>query len=132
MSAPDLRCPGCDRHYPAEERFCDACGMPLVAAAAGEEEPDERRRRARKIRPEYAQGPLVKVGRASNLAEMEMIEGLLLEHGIPSIGRSSGNLDVPDFYLGGRRDILVPESGAQAAREALAPARPAEAEAEGA
>ncbi len=95
--------------------------MPLVYADGDTAEPSERRRRARKIKPEYAQGPLVMVGRAANLAELEMIEAMLLEHGIPSIGRSSTGLGVPDFYLAGPRDILVPESGADAAREALAP-----------
>ncbi len=94
--------------------------MPLVQARAGEE-PTEQQRRARKIKPEYAQGPPVKVCRASNPAEVEMIGALLLEEGIPSIGRSSRGLGVPDFYLAGPQDILVPESGAQAAREALAP-----------
>jgi len=34
--------------------------------------------------------------------------------------RRSGGFDVPDFLAAGPRDILVPESGAEAAREALA------------
>ena len=54
--------------------------------------------------------------------EAELIEALLLEEGIPSMQRRSGGFDVPDFLAAGPRDILVPESGAQAAREALAPA----------
>ena len=33
--------------------------------------------------------------------------------------------DVPDFLVAGARDILVPESGAEAAREALIWERPA-------
>ena len=33
--------------------------------------------------------------------------------------------DVPDFLAAGPRDVLVPESAAQAAREALAPGRSA-------
>jgi putative signal transducing protein len=98
--------------------------MPLVHGAGGEHEPTERQRRARKIKPEYARGPLVKVGRASNQPEAELIETLLLEEGIPSMQRRSGGADVPDFLAAGPRDILVPESGAQAAREALTPQRP--------
>jgi hypothetical protein len=46
---------------------------------------------------------------------------MLLEEGIPSMQRRSGGFDVPDFLAAGPRDILVPESGAEAAREALAP-----------
>ena len=34
--------------------------------------------------------------------------------------RRSGGFDVPDFLAAGPRDVLVPESGAEAAREALA------------
>ena len=47
-----------------------------------------------------------------------LIEALLLEEGIPSMSRRSGGFDVPDFLAAGPRDILVPESGAEAAREA--------------
>ena len=34
--------------------------------------------------------------------------------------RRSRGFDVPDFLAAGPRDVLVPASGAQAAREALA------------
>jgi Putative prokaryotic signal transducing protein len=122
VSEPPLHCPGCAREYPASERFCDACGMPLVHGGEDDPEPTERQRRARKIKPEYSQGRLVKVGRAANQPEAELIEVLLLEEGIPSMQRRSGGVDVPDAP--GPRDILVPESGAEAAREALAPQQP--------
>ena len=36
-----------------------------------------------------------------------MIQGLLLEEGIPSLARRSGGFDVPDFLAAGPRDILV-------------------------
>ncbi|HEX9480700.1 MAG TPA: DUF2007 domain-containing protein [Solirubrobacteraceae bacterium] len=121
MNGQFVRCPSCERSYPASERFCEDCSMPLVQAGGGEHEPTERQRRARKIKPEYSQGPLVKIGRASNQPEAELIETLLLEEGIPSMQRRSGGADVPDFLAAGPRDILVPESGAQAAREALTP-----------
>jgi hypothetical protein len=66
----------------------------------------------------------VKVARASSQPEAELIESLLLEQGIPSLSRRSGGFDVPDFLAAGPRDILVPESGAETAREALAPQPP--------
>jgi hypothetical protein len=82
-------------------------------------EGDALRQRARKIRPQYSDGPLVRVARARHQAEAEMIEGLLLEEGIPALSKRSGGFDVPDFLAAGPRDILVPASGAEAAREAL-------------
>ena len=98
--------------------------MPLVQDQDDESQPSARRRRARKIKPQYAEGELVKVARAANQPEAEFIEALLLEEGIPSMLRRSGGADVPDFLAAGARDVLVPESGAQAAREALAYERP--------
>jgi len=121
VSGEPLLCPTCARPHPASERFCEDCGMPLVHEGGGETERTDRQQRARKIKPEYARGPLVKVGRAANQPEAELIETLLLEEGIPSMQRRSGGFDVPDFLAAGPRDILVPESGAQAAREALTP-----------
>jgi hypothetical protein len=82
-------------------------------------EGDELRQRARKVRPQYADGPLVRVARARHQAEAEMIEHLLLDQGIPALARRSGGFDVPDFLAAGPRDILVPASGAEAAREVL-------------
>jgi hypothetical protein len=119
-----LVCPSCGREHPSSERFCAACGMPLVhppsAPGAGEAaKPDGRRERARKIKPQYSEGRLVKVAYAQNLPQAELIQGLLLEEGIPSMARRAPGFDVPDFLAAGPRDILVPESGVQAAREAL-------------
>jgi hypothetical protein len=93
--------------------------MPLVSAHGGELTAGSRHRHARKIKPQYTEGPLVKVARANNQPEGEFLEGLLLEEGIPSMLRRSPGSDVPDFLAAGARDILVPQSGAQAAREAL-------------
>jgi pimeloyl-ACP methyl ester carboxylesterase len=117
----ELRCPRCGREEPASERFCSECGMPLVRQAGPEDEASERRRRARRIKPQYTEGELVKVARAQNQSEAELIEDLLLAHGIPSLLRRSPGVDVPDMLAAGARDVLVPESAAQAAREALAP-----------
>jgi hypothetical protein len=94
--------------------------MPLVYLPGAKQKASERQRKARKIKPQYAEGQLVKVARAESQPEAELIEALLLEEGIPSMLRRSGGFDVPDFLAAGPRDVLVPESGAQAAREALA------------
>ncbi len=121
MSEEPLVCPGCARTYPRSERFCAACSMPLVFVPGPKREASERQRKARKIKPQYAEGELVKVARAQNQPEAEFIEGLLLEEGIPCMLRRSSGFDVAEFLAAGTRDVLVPESGAQAAREALAP-----------
>jgi hypothetical protein len=121
-----LVCPSCGREHPPSERFCGSCGMPLVhpAGAGDAEELGERHEHARKIKPQYSEGGLVKVAYAQNLPQAEMIQGLLLEEGIPSMARRAPGFDVPDFLAAGPRDILVPESGCQAAREALQPPPP--------
>ncbi|HET9739184.1 MAG TPA: hypothetical protein VFP78_13795 [Solirubrobacteraceae bacterium] len=94
--------------------------MPLVHAAGdGERTLTPARERARKMRPQYAEGPLVRVATARHQAEAEMLEGMLLEEGVPSLTRRSGGFDVPDFLASGPRDILVPASGADRARELL-------------
>jgi hypothetical protein len=119
MSDKPLICPDCGRDYPRSERFCVECEMPLVYLPGSEREMSERQRKARKIKPQYAEGQLVKVAYASNQPEAELIEALLLEEGIPSMTRRSGGFDVPDFLAAGPRDVLVPESGAATARAAL-------------
>jgi hypothetical protein len=118
-----LACPRCARKYPLDERFCSECGMPLVYVGRGEEQPiTESHERARKIKPQYTGGSQVRIATASNVAEAEMIQGMLLEEGIPSYQRRSRGFDVPDFLAAGPRDIIVPEAGAEAAREVLAQA----------
>jgi hypothetical protein len=92
--------------------------MPLVIE--GEVLPEsEARERARKIKPEFARGELVRVAGGRHQAEAELIQNLLLEEGVPSMLRRSAGFDVPDFLAAGPRDVLVPESGAQAARDML-------------
>jgi hypothetical protein len=95
--------------------------MPLVHAgdASAEEPRSEAHARARKIRPELTRGELVRVAGGRNQAEAELIQNLLLEEGVPSVLRRSAGFDVPDFLAAGQRDVLVPESGAQTARELL-------------
>lgn len=121
MSEP-LVCPSCALTYGLEERFCARCGVPLVyagAAIAAGEPTTERHERARKIKPQLAEGELVRVAGGRNQAEAEFIQALLLEEGVPSINRRTAGFDVPDFLAGGPRDVLVPESGVGAAREIL-------------
>jgi hypothetical protein len=118
-----LACPRCARKYGLDERFCSECGMPLVYVGRTDEQPiTESHERARKIKPQYTGGRAVRVAGAANIAEAEMMQGMLLEEGIPSYQRRSRGFDVPDFLAAGPRDILVPEAGADAARDVLAQA----------
>ena len=105
----------------ASMRFCPDCRLPLVLEP-GEESADyesERHRRLRKVKPQLSEGELVKVAWARNQSEGEFIQGLLLEEGVPSMLRRSAGFDVPDFLAAGPRDVMVPISGAQTAREVL-------------
>jgi hypothetical protein len=120
MAADELRCPGCARLHDASERFCEDCGMPLVHARGGDAQASDLQRRMRKVKPQYTEGRPVRVARAGSEAEAELIAGLLLEEGIPCMLRRSPGFDVAEFMAAGPRDVLVPESAAQVAREALA------------
>ncbi len=119
MASAPLLCPVCGCSRPGGERFCPDCAVPLVASSS-EARPDERRERARKIDPRYTQGPLVWAAGARNQMEAEFIAGMLLEEGVPSLVRRAAGFDVPDFMASGPREILVPASGADVARELLA------------
>jgi Putative prokaryotic signal transducing protein/zinc-ribbon domain len=116
MVQEPIVCPKCGRTHTPSERFCEACGMPLVHVPSAEIKSSERQRKARKIKPQYADGPLVKVAHADSQPEAEFIAGLLLEEGIPCLLRNSVGGYSP---LIGPREVMVPESGADAAREAL-------------
>jgi hypothetical protein len=95
--------------------------MPLVRAGGGvlERPASEAHARARKIRPEYTRGQLVRVAGGRNQAEAELIQNLLIEEGVPSMLRRTRGFDVPDFLAAGPRDVLVPESAAEFARGRL-------------
>src|SRR3954467_13120627 len=116
-----LVCPRCGTTHGLDERFCPSCGMPLVyAGMAGIDQPvTERHARARKIKPQYAEGPLIRVAGARHQAEAELIQGLLLEEGVPSLLQRTRGFDVPDMLAAGPRDVMVPQSGAPTAREVL-------------
>jgi hypothetical protein len=120
-SREPLVCPSCASTHGLDERFCPRCGMPLVyAGPTGVDQPvTDRHERARKVRPQYTEGDLVRVAGGRNQAEAEMIQGILLEEGVPSMLRRSRGFDVPDMLAAGPRDVMVPASGASAAREAL-------------
>jgi hypothetical protein len=121
MTSEPLVCPRCGTTHGLDERFCPSCGMPLVyAGTTGVDQPvTERHARARKIKPQYAEGPLVRVAGARHQAEAEFIQGLLLEEGVPSMLRRTRGFDVPDMLAAGPRDVMVPQTGVDAAREVL-------------
>ena len=117
-----LLCPGCGTRRPEPERFCPDCALPLIRGDAELEParpPSALHRRARQIKPQLSEGELVRVAGASNLAEAEFIQSLLLEEGVPSLLRRSAGYDVPDLLAAGPRDIVVPLSGAAVARQVL-------------
>lgn len=94
---------------------------PFPPLDGGGEEPSrgEAHERARKINPVYTEGRLVRVAGGRNLAEAELIQGMLIEEGVPSVLRRTRGFDVPDFLAAGPRDVLVPEAGVETAREVL-------------
>jgi hypothetical protein len=62
---------------------------------------------------------LVVVARAENQAEAEFLQELLRAEGVPSALRRTRGFDVPDFLAAGPRDVLVPPSAEQDARDVL-------------
>jgi hypothetical protein len=119
MSEERLVCVSCGASYAPGERFCPDCRLPLTYAQERPPATDELHARARKIKPQLAEGELVRVAGAHNQAEGEFIQSLLLEEGVPSILRRSAGFDVPDFLAAGPRDVLVPAAGVSTAREVL-------------
>ncbi len=115
-----LACPHCATRFPLDQRFCAECGMPLAYVGQGELEPiTDAHERARKVKPQYTRGELVRIAGGRNLAEAELIQGILLEEGIPSLQKRTRGFDVPDFLAAGPRDIFVPQSAAEDAHELL-------------
>lgn len=119
MTGDALVCLRCGTSHAADERLCPDCGLPLVPEGGGEAQVTERQARARKVKPSYAEGDLVRVVTARNQVEAEFVQSLLLEEGIPSTLRRTAGFDVPEMLAAGPRDVMVPLSGLQAAREML-------------
>jgi hypothetical protein len=123
-----LVCPSCGRAHDDGERFCASCGVPLAYAAALEgrtaQPVSELRRDARRVKPAYTGGKLVRLTAAQNESEGALIQGLLLDVGVPSMLRRSPGPGLP--YMPGPCEVLVPEAGLQAAREALGRPEPSE------
>ena len=120
--APDrLVCPSCGARYPPDLRFCETCKLPLTYVLDPGEGPEvsDSQRRARKVKPQLSEGSLIRVAGSQNQAEGEFIQSLLLEEGVPSVLRRSAGFDVPDFLAAGPRDVLVPQSGVETARQVL-------------
>ena len=65
-------------------------------------------------------GKLVKVAFARNQAEAEMIQGLLLEAGMPSVLKRARGFDAPEFMAAGPHDVLVDSGHAHKAKTLLA------------
>jgi hypothetical protein len=115
-----LVCPACGTAHSDDERFCGRCGIPLVVAGGPAEAVlDERHERLRKIKPQLAEGDLVRVAVGRQQPEAELIQNLLLEEGVPSTLRRTRGFDVPEMLAAGPRDVLVPASGVATAREVL-------------
>jgi hypothetical protein len=95
--------------------------MPLVHAGMRnlEDSLTSAQQRARKIKPQLSEGALTQVATGRNQAEAELIQGMLLEEGVPSMLRRSAGFDVPDMLAAGPRDVMVPRSGLDVAREVL-------------
>lgn len=89
---------------------------PRPAAAVAEPQPRAVPAEPMRIQPiENA----VKVATTGNLAECELLQGLLAESGIPSSWRRAG-MDIPELLAAGDRDIFVPATAAEEARAVLA------------
>ena len=65
-------------------------------------------------------GKLVKVAFARNQSEAELLQGLLLNSGIPSVLKRSGGFDNPDFLAAGPHDVWVNVQHEEEARRVLA------------
>jgi hypothetical protein len=114
-----LICPRCATRHPLDVHFCPQCGNPLTYHGDTAGGTGESRDRARKVQAQYSEGPPVTVAMGRNQSEADLIANLLLEEGIPSLVRRSAGADVPEMMAAGARDVLVPASGAQAARQTL-------------
>jgi hypothetical protein len=61
----------------------------------------------------------IKVGSAPNESSALMMQGILEDADIPVLIQRGAGFDVPDILSAGPRDVLVPESAFEEAREIL-------------
>jgi hypothetical protein len=61
----------------------------------------------------------VKVAAAPNETDAQMMEGMLKDAGIPALIQRAPGFDIPDFLSAGPRDVLVPDSSLEEARQIL-------------
>jgi hypothetical protein len=68
-----------------------------------------------KVRAEYTHGDPVTVTTVPHVAEGEMLRGMLLEEGIPSMVRPARSFAIPQALGTGPQEVVVPESAYDAA-----------------
>ncbi len=61
----------------------------------------------------------VKVAVAPNETSALLMDGVLKDSGVPSLIQRAPGFDVPDFLSAGPRDVLVPDSFLEEARQVL-------------
>ena len=61
----------------------------------------------------------VKVAAAPNETDALLMDGVLKDAGIPSLIQRAAGFDVPDFLAAGPRDVLVPGSLVEEAKQVL-------------
>jgi hypothetical protein len=61
----------------------------------------------------------VKVAVAPNETSALLMDGVLKDSGVPSLIQRAPGFDVPDFLSAGPRDVLVPDSLLEEARQVL-------------
>jgi hypothetical protein len=61
----------------------------------------------------------VKVAAAPNETDALLMDGVLNDAGIPSLIQRAAGFDAPDFLAAGPRDVLVPASLVEEARQVL-------------
>ena len=127
MNRRPLVCPLRRRRTRARERFCPDCGLPLVYSPArrGRAHADPAHERARKIRPQYAEGPLVKVAAARHQAEAEILAGHPARAGRPGADCAARAASTsPTSSPPGRATSSCPRRARSVAREALGTSAP--------
>ena len=61
----------------------------------------------------------MKVAAAPNETDALLMDGVLKDSGIPSLIQRASGFDVPDFLSAGPRDVLVPGSLVEEAKQVL-------------